>query len=257
MRKLTPSRKKKATQHKALKSPFKAIQKIIKKFGRVGKKPVPKARRSVSKQNLILKKKFSEPVALSNGIEVSTASFGDRRLPDYYAENKFVLLARDPWWLFGYWEVTPQRESEVVGEIARNGLSREKTVLRVYDITGGTADASPPFFDIDIHHLNSNWYIDVGIPDREWVAEIGIRTHCGRFFVLIRSNAIKTPPFGISDVLDEEWMMPDELYFKLLGIMTDFESAGDSLQIRSLIEKRIRQPLFSENVSKLSKAPAA
>ncbi len=233
----------------------KAISKIIKKISRIGKKRPTRSKlaKKTSTNKLVLKENFVKLGAEAQK-EVLSAQPSEQQLPSHYSENKLTLLVRDPWWLYSYWEVTPWREAEVAAEIERLGLGREKTVLRVYDITEASPEKTKVFFDIEINHLNSNWYIDVGSPDREWIAEIGYKTQNGRFFALVRSNAVKTPPFGISDVLDEEWMMPDEMYFKLLGIIGGFESAGGSLQVRKMVEKYIRQSASSETVAQLSKA---
>ncbi len=251
MRKRPVKKKVLLSSKKALKVPFKAIGKVIKKIK-------PKISLKKPKEKLVLKKSFSKigknsPV--SEGASTSPESvFINRRLPAYYEEDKLVLLVRDPWWLFAYWEVTPGCEARVMAEISAKGLRRQKTVLRVYDLTASSFGVSPVFFDIEIHHLNNNWYIDVGQPDREWAAEIGYRTEDGQFFALVRSNAVRTPSFGISDVLDEEWMMPDEMYFKLLGIIGGFEGIGDSMEVRKMFERRLRQSISSENSPKLSPA---
>ena len=252
MKKPAPKKKKITPSSKALKYSFKAIRKIIKKIEHSGKKsPIrPRISKGLPKEKLIMKKSFSQSFIHQEMVRVSGAQPLDRRLPEFYSENKLVLLVRDPWWLFGYWEVTPQREAEVMGDISRNGLYRDKTVLRVYDITEASNSV---FFDIEINYLNSNWYIDVGAPDREWVAEIGIKTRDGRFFMLVRSNVVRTPPFGLSDILDEEWMMPEDLYFKLLSVVGGIDASGGSLQIRKLLEKYIRQSISSETAPKLSK----
>ena len=158
--------------------------------------------------------------------------FFDSCLPDHYAENKLVLLVRDPWWLFAYWEVTPEREAAVMDQIIRQGFSREKTILRVYDLTAA-AGSFQNFFDIEVQSTNGNWRIDAGSPDHEWVAELGIKTRDGRFFMLVRSNAVRTPPFGISEVIDQEWILPDGIYQKLLGMTGSFDWAGASGRIFS------------------------
>ncbi len=244
---------------KALKSSFKAMRKVIKKIASIPKKQLTRRRISpkIPKEKLVLKKYFSKIIKASEAEQQSTAQAfdsPDNRLPAYYAEDKLVLLVRDPWWLFGYWEVTPGREAQVMHELSMNGLEREKIVLRVYDVTGLSGGISEIYFDIQIEHLNSNWYIDTGRPDRQWMAEIGIVARGGRFFPLVRSNVVQTPSFGISDALDEEWLMPDEMYFKLLGVIGGFESAGSSMEVRKLIERRVRHSLASENSPKLSKA---
>ncbi len=262
MKNPAPKRKKLSPPKKVLKSPFKTIGKIIKKIRGAGKKITLRPRVSVKppKEKLVIKKSFSKivksrpsPLAVE-GSHPAEAWQSDRRLPEYYAEDKLVLLVRDPWWLFGYWEVTPGRQAQVLADLSSNGLGVEKTVLRVYDITGTSIEAPITFFDIEINYLNSNWYIDVGQPDREWIAEIGFRTHGGQFFTLVRSNAVKTPSFGISDVLDEEWMMPDEMYFKLLGVIGGLEGAGSSMEIRKLLEKYVRHSVSSHSSPKIPNA---
>ena len=260
MKKKAPKKNFLLSSKKALKSPLKAIGKVVKKIKASGKKISlrPKILIKKSKEKLVLKRSFSkiikDPVVPKTAQLLSEPAVADRRLPEYYGEDKIVLLVRDPWWLFAYWEVTPGCEARVMAEISVKGLRRQKTVLRVYDLTAASSGTPPVFFDIEIQHLNNNWYIDVGQPDREWAAEIGFKTEDGQFFVLIRSNTVRTPSFGISDVLDEEWMMPDSIYFKLLGVIGGFEGIGNSMEIRKMFERRIRQSASSESSPKLASA---
>ena len=248
----------KSVPPKTPKSSRKTIQGLIKKIRSAGKKIAdkPKNLKTPPLEKLVLKASFVKPVVASDRQAPSpifSASPPDPHLPAYYAENGLVLLVRDPWWLFAFWEVTPGREAEVKEHMAQKGFYRDKTILRIYDVTPTSTDTAGIFFDIEINHLNSNWYVDVGSPHRKWVAEIGFKTQSGDFFMLVRSNVVQTPPFGISDVLDEEWMMPDEMYFKLLGVMGGFESSGGSLSVRKLVEKYVRQSISSESSSQLSK----
>jgi hypothetical protein len=175
-------------------------------------------------------------------------------LPSQYGEDKAVLMVRDPWWLYAYWEVTPRREGEVAEAIRRAGLTREKSVLRVYDVTGSSVSAAHSFFDIELVNFASNWYIDVGVPDRQWVVEVGIRTREGRFFMLVRSNVVRTPRFGVSDVLDEEWMLPDELYWKLFG-MSGLGRQKSSLDVREMLERYLKSIVSSERPSSAGFSP--
>lgn len=162
-------------------------------------------------------------------------------------------MVRDPWWLFAYWEVTPHRQQEVLAQIGPTGHAGRKTVLRVYDVTGGLVlPRSNSFFDIELNFYAENWYIDVGIPDREWVTELGYRVD-GRFFPLLRSNRVQTPAFGISEILDEEWLLPEDVYYRLLGRSIGAESVGDSMDIRKLLEKYLRNVVSSERLPESSK----
>ncbi len=247
---------KKVVSKKALRSPIKAVKNVLSKIKQAGKKIRARVKSRVSppkKSKLILKKSFSRFVRLTPPPSAASEPSENLQLPAYYSEDKLVLLIRDPWWLYGYWEVTPGREAEVMHQMASQNLEREKTLLRVYDMTDCQGPISDIFFDIEIHHLNSHWYVDVGVPNREWMAEIGYKARDGRFFALVRSNHVKTPPFGLSDVLDEEWLMPDEMYFKLLSVIGGFESSGGSHEIRRLLERSIRLSASSESAPKFSK----
>lgn len=174
-------------------------------------------------------------------------------LPSQYGDDKIVLMVRDPWWLYAYWEVTDRRQAEVLDQIQRQGLMKQKNVLRVYDITGGSIDHPRSSFDIEVAFLTGNWYIDVGIPDREWMVELGFRASDGRFFPLVRSNAVRTPRFGVSDVLDEEWMLPDETYWKLFGLSGGLADRKSSLDVRDILERYLKS-IVSSDMSSFSQA---
>ena len=115
---------------------------------------------------------------------LNTRKTKEFRFPTGYGDNKIVLLVRDPWWIFAYWEVLRCKEEDVVRKIESNGDASAKSVLRVYDVTdvsfnGKNANA---FFDIDLKGLTANWYINVGTPDRSWVVDIGIVSKRGDFY---------------------------------------------------------------------------
>lgn len=162
---------------------------------------------------------------------------------------------RDPWWIFAYWEVTPQRESEVCDRIRREGLTRDCSVLRIYDVTGTDMGAPNSHFDIELHSFADNWCVDVGVPDREWICEVGIRTAEGRFFALVRSNAVRTPRFGISDVIDEEWMLPEEIALKLYGYSTGASGRGGSEDVREMVERSLKR-FLTAGASSRSETPS-
>jgi len=173
------------------------------------------------------------------------------RFPPGYGDNRIVILVRDPWWIFSYWEIRRDKEEETVRKIESAGDGVAKSVLRVYDITdvnfnGKNAHA---FFDIDLRGLATNWYINVGKPDRAWVVDIGIVTKKGEFHVLARSNVVKTPRFGMSDQLDAEWMMPEEEYWKMFSLSGGFGVGKGSLEVRELIKRRLEEQVSSGGIS--------
>ncbi len=183
--------------------------------------------------------------------ENHSPDFKGFELPATYGENKLVLLVRDPWWFYSYWEVTPEREREVLDTARNSGASIQAKVLRVYDITDKVWPEHQNLFDIEIGFAN-NWYVDVGKPDRQWTAEIGFRAHGGRFFSLVRSNVVRTPRFGVSDVLDEEWLLPDDLYWKIFGLSGGLGRQKSSIDVREILERYLRGLGASENSARLS-----
>ena len=199
----------------------------------------PKRRLQKSRNPLKLKKLKLNKKTVSEAVRiVSVASqvvpSASSGLPAGYGDNKIVLLVRDPWWLFAYWEVTPEHEASVLGQIRRAGLTKQKTVLRVYDTTEASPEKTRSFFDIELNFFVDHWYIDVGSPDRSWVVDLGIRTAEGRFFTLVRSNRVHTPRFGPSNVLDEEWMLPEEISRKIFGLSGVSKRGSGSLDFKKL-----------------------
>ncbi|MFA5096095.1 MAG: DUF4912 domain-containing protein [Candidatus Omnitrophota bacterium] len=140
-------------------------------------------------------------------------------LPGAYGADRMVLMVRDPWWLYTYWEL----KQETVDKL-KSGLKDEfykaKRVLRVYDVTNIIFNGSNAnrFFDIQIHEFANNWYIDAGGPGRSWCVDLGLKLSDGRFITILRSNVVQTPLDGPSWITDEEWMIPDDMFARLYGM---------------------------------------
>jgi hypothetical protein len=131
--------------------------------------------------------------------------------PRSYGENTIVLMVRDPYWLFVYWELAPELRRDLAARLGDDVLSRSRLVLRVYDVTGTDADHPVSFHDIDIAPGARNWYINVMRVERDYCVDIGLITPDGFFIVIARSNRVSLPPVGPSDVIDEEWVTLDAL----------------------------------------------
>jgi hypothetical protein len=173
------------------------------------------------------------------------------RLPPGYGDNKIVLLARDPWWVFTYWEIQRDREEDVRRKIESSGDSPDRSVLRVYDVTDVNFNGknAHSFFDVELKGLANNWYINVGNPGRAWIVDIGVVSKKGSFYLLARSNMIKTPRFGMSDQLDAEWMVPEEDYWKMFSLSGGFGVGKGSLEVREMIQKRLEEQVSSGGIS--------
>lgn len=173
------------------------------------------------------------------------------RFPQGYGDNKIVAMARDPWWIFVYWEIRKDKEEEVISKLSSSGDGPEKSILRVYDVTGISFNGknAHSYFDIELKGLAANWYINVNSPDRAWIVDIGIVSKKGGFYVLARSNTIRTPRFGMSDALDAEWMMPEDEYWKMFGLSGGFGVGKGSLEVREVLKKRLEEQITSGAIS--------
>jgi len=178
-------------------------------------------------------------------------------LPSHYGDNKVVVLVRDPYWLYAYWEITDERKSNVETETQASWSDLRK-VLRVNDVTdiifdGTNANKS---FDIDPTSDANNWYIHVGEPNRSWCVDLGAVAPDGRFILIARSNVVTTPRDSASDVIDEEWMSLEEEFAKLYGLFGGFGvSSPQMVELRKKMKERLQMELASGAVSSFARPP--
>ena len=129
-------------------------------------------------------------------------------LPQGYGSTRIVLMVRDPFWLHAYWEIAQDVSEIMTAALGPDGWRLGRKTLRVHDVTDVDFDGTNAHrtFDIDISNGANNWYINVERPNRSYCAELGVVGPDGRFVLLSRSNVVRTPRAGPSEVLDEAWM---------------------------------------------------
>lgn len=165
-------------------------------------------------------------------------------LPVSYGVTKIVLIARDPYWCYSYWDFSGDTYRQIENWFRE--LPKPRPVLRVYDVTdiifnGGNAHS---FFDVAVHLDSKNWYLEVGKPDRNYLVDLGLVDQAGRFYLIARSNVVRTPRDAPSDVIDEEWMSADfELLYELSGGLKIRASSAE------LVEKVKKGVLFRQWIS--------
>ncbi len=135
---------------------------------------------------------------------------------DRYRDDRIVLMIRDPYWCFVYWDLSDDKEKKIGNEI-QNSAGICKLILRVYDVTSIEFDGSNAHQhkDIEVTGMAGNWYINVWAADRSYCVEIGLLYAGGNFVTLLRSNVVCTPCDKVSSVVDEEWMVVDETFDQL------------------------------------------
>ena len=164
--------------------------------------------------------------------------------PQTYNDTKIVLLVRDPHWVFTYWEISQQKRDEVRQKLGDEEFKSSRETLRVYDTK------TWQYFDIEVPGGALNWYIRVPAPNCSYCVDIGYKTRDGRFIAVARSNVVTTPLDKMSDMIDEEWMIPD--WEKIYALSGGFGIGRGSLEIQELIKKRFELESGSGWVSSIS-----
>lgn len=165
-------------------------------------------------------------------------------LPNYYGRNKLVFMIRDPLWGYVYWEMNDSLKNE-------HNINSSEMFLRVYDISdSGAAERATSFFDIKLNAGSESWYINLSVANRTYIVDLGYFRD-GMFVTVLRSNPATTPRDSISDQLDQEWMMNDRLFAKIMGA-----SGADSLfqqnasqELMKFISGNINESLSSGSLS--------
>ena len=67
-----------------------------------------------------------------NGAEFSVDAGSP--LPEGYGDNRLVIMSRDPFWFFAYWEITHERAEQIRVAHGRDSWDRAILVLRVHDL---------------------------------------------------------------------------------------------------------------------------
>ena len=113
---------------------------------------------------------------------------GAFELPMRYGRSHVTLIARDPDWVYAYWECESKRATLAL--FRHDPESRE----------------SAPVFQTDVAGVGS-YYIPVPSAGDEYAARI--TDEGGNAF---ESRPVKTPPGRLSDVLDIGWLSIDEVF---------------------------------------------
>jgi len=122
--------------------------------------------------------------------------------PESYGQDRCRIMARDPFWVHAYWEVSEDTLVRAKGEL-EDHWEDHKRILRVHSMpneVGGSEATQPPgFFDIEVGEHALSWYIHVGIPSRAYRVDVGVLTDNGLFYPLASSNRVTTPPEKMSE----------------------------------------------------------
>lgn len=129
-------------------------------------------------------------------------------LPDSYGETRVVLLPVEPHLLHVHWEVTLVELRKAKYRLG-DDYARSQAVLRCHDVTNIIFDGTNAHtsFNVDIDLQAKNWYVSLWSPEKSYFVELGFRTEDGRFYPMVRSNIVETPPACLAPKADEHYML--------------------------------------------------
>lgn len=110
----------------------------------------------------------------------------EHALPETYGEDVVVALVRDPWWVFVYWELSPDRRA---GARQRAGEGAAP-VLRLLEVEPGQRVVS----EVEVPDVTvGDWYVQVTAPQLRIRAEYGFRAVDGEFHSVFASEPTAVP----------------------------------------------------------------
>ena len=142
-------------------------------------------------------------------------------LPETYGTGRLFLAARDPHWLFAYWDFSHEQMAGF-----RRQASDGRMVLRVFEKNHAT-----PVAELTLAHDARNWYLPANKAATSYSAELGFWRHDGSFNVVSRSREATTPPDALSvDTTAQFATIPVDVNFdELLTIVRHYLNDGEQL----------------------------
>jgi hypothetical protein len=117
---------------------------------------------------------------------VSEESLGE--LPECYGTGKLFVFARDPDWLYVYWDLNRRQLAE-----ARSRAVDGRVVLRLFEKNHQT-----PAQEITLHHNSRDWYISGTRAATTYVGQLGYWENGGHFHEISHSRETTTPSAVVS-----------------------------------------------------------
>ncbi|MHC4180664.1 MAG: DUF4912 domain-containing protein, partial [Planctomycetota bacterium] len=173
-------------------------------------------------------------------------------------KDRLVLMVRDPFWLHAYWELT--RASV---ERARAALGQRwhgaRPVLRLSQVSrdGTTCSSRRVVRDVPIHGGVNNWYLDVADPPKSYQVDIGYLAAGDRFFSVVRSNVVTTPPVGSGNAFDANWAEVAKDFDRVVAMSGGYVEQEGNQELKDVFEKQLRRPMGGPMTTRFGLGAAA
>lgn len=107
-------------------------------------------------------------------------------------QDCITLLARDPHWLYVYWELSENRKNSLIEDFGLEIINKSVPVLKITNMTKNE------YFFVRINEFSESWYVNVPDSNNVYSIEIGRRTSDDFFISVLNSNSITTPGDSVS-----------------------------------------------------------
>ena len=121
-------------------------------------------------------------------------------LPVQYATDRIVLMVRDPFWSYAYWDLSAASVNRARAQGGR------QLALRVHDVTGIAFGKSPSNLTYDLRMPfdgQRQWYLNMPSDGRSYVVQVGYLRSDESFVAIatsnVGSNPISRPSAVVSD----------------------------------------------------------
>ena len=157
--------------------------------------------------------------SFSSKLENKTKPVNKLGLPKDYGDTAITILPKDPVSIFAYWSINRETKKNLESKYGNDFFKNSKLVIRIYDMTDDTRKTG---FDVFIDTTDNSYYINVG-----------------KFISVAKSNILNMPKYGISAITDEQWVMLESEFEKILKTSNLFNVGTSSLENSKEISKII------------------
>ena len=130
-------------------------------------------------------------------------------IPERYNETKITAMARDPFTIYIYWELTTEAIEKARSTLGES-LSDLRFTLRVFESCDGAEFTKVE--DVTIDPASDTAYINVAKAGGKYSVAIGLAGNGEMFEAIAFSNNVLTPAATPSQIKDQDWPVSDEVF---------------------------------------------
>ena len=149
-------------------------------------------------------------------------------LPESYGTGLLVATARDPHWLYVFWDLTDVQQAKH-NKAARDG----HLTLRLF----GTRQPGQVISETDVHPESRNWFIPVPHAGQKYSVELGYFDAKDVWQAISESRVVATPPDSLADDTSADFAtLPVEVPFEQL-IATVRQVVSENVPLLEALEQ--------------------